>query len=331
MKIQFALLVLLITVGYSCRKDPQDHFVFKTPRHFPEPHFQFQNFELTQARIDLGKTLFYDPILSLDETVSCASCHHKAAGFSDPGKPFSVGVDDSISLRNSIALANLAWNTSFFFDGGVNHLELSSFAPLTNEKEMHENINHVIEKINQKNQYRSLVASAFQSDTINAQFLLRSLAAYMATLISAESEYDNVYKSESQYNEKEQLGYNLFKRDCIQCHSEPLTTNFNFENNGLDSLLIDIGRERITQDPNDRGKFKVPSLRNVALSSPYMHDGRFVTLEEVIDHYSEGIKISATVNSSLIGGFNYTPLEKEAIVLFLKSLTDYNFINNPNF
>jgi cytochrome c peroxidase len=331
MKLKVFYILLLLATTFSCRKDDVGVInLFKQPKHFPAPYYQFNNFNLTQERIDLGKRLFYEPLLSLDNSISCASCHFKSHGFSDPGNAFSKGVFDSLSARNSISLANLAWNKSFFWDGGVNHLELSSFAPISNINEMRENINQVANKLSEKYLYNSMFELAYDTDSITAERILWSLAAYMATLISAESEYDKVYSGNSTFNSEQEKGYQLFKKDCATCHTEPLTTNYNFENNGLDSVFSDNGRELITLNPTDKGKFKVPSLRNIALSPPYMHDGRFETLNEVIEHYSSGIKESSTLSDLPINGFNYTLQEKASLISFLESLTDYSYINNPN-
>lgn len=315
----------------SCKKEAIEVSLIKQPGHFPKPHYNFANFELNQAGIDLGKALFYDPILSFDNSISCASCHHQSAGFSDPGKVFSIGVDDSLSDRNSIGLVNLIWSPTFFWDGGVNHIELTGFAPINNVKEMKEDMNHIVAELYQDNDYRALFLRAYNEDTITAQRVLWSLAAYMATLISSESYYDRVYKGEASFNVEQDKGYKLFQRDCVSCHTEPLTSNYNFENNGLDEEFEDLGRAQITLNASDRGKFKVPSLRNITLTAPYMHDGRFNTLNEVIDHYSDGIKMSATLSNKLPEGFHYTASEKKALIKFLETLVDPFFVQNPDF
>jgi cytochrome c peroxidase len=302
--------------------------LFEQPSHFPAPHYKFENFDLTESRVELGRKIFYDPILSSDNSISCASCHDKAHGFSDPGLAFSYGVNDSITARHSPSLANLAWNTSFMWDGGVNHIEIMSFAPITNPNEMNEDMSNVVEKIKADPAYQFQFDMAFGQESIRDQTILWALASYMSVMVSADAKYDKVITGKASFSTEEKKGYILFQRDCAACHSEPLTTNFSFQNNGIDSVFNDIGRERISMSSEDKGKFKVPSLRNVALSAPYMHDGRFNSLAEVINHYSDGIVESNTLNSSLSGGFNYTQEEKSAIEAFLNTLTDYAFITN---
>lgn len=332
MRIFYFILFSAILFLFACRKDKTAPILFIQPDHFPAPHYQFENFDLSQEKIDLGKALFYDPILSTDNTISCASCHHQEAGFSDPGKAFSFGVNDSLSQRNSMPLVNLAWSPSFFSDGGVNHLEVTSFAPITNTLEMNENMSSIVMKIASASDYKELFLMAYEDDTVTAQRVLWSLAAYMATLVSHESKYDKVYLGQEAYNDLDQTGYDLFQRDCRSCHAEPLTSNYTYENNGIDAAYADHGRKIITMDPSDHGKFKVPSLRNISETYPYMHDGRFHSLSEVIEHYSSGIKASSTLSNKLpVGGFNYTSDEKEALIAFLKTLSDDHFLHHADY
>jgi cytochrome c peroxidase len=264
----------------------------------------------------------------LDSSISCGSCHAQTHGFADHNITLSLGVGGALGKRNSPALSNLAWYPNFMWDGGINHIETFSIGPITNSLEMKETIAHVVQKLNQSSYYKTAFKKAYQIDEVTDQAMLRALAQFMAMMVSAESKYDLYYQGKSNFSASEENGYQLFKANCATCHKEPLTTDFSYRNNGLDMVFEDLGRALITLDPNDQGKFKVPSLRNVALTYPYMHDGRFFTLEQVIEHYSTGIVQSPNLDSNLPNGFNFSTQEKQDLLSFLKTLTDYNYIGN---
>ncbi len=333
MKLIFS--IYLVFLLFSCKKDneivPVDNFGFKKPSYFPQPHYTFENNTLTKLRFELGRDLFYDTILSLDNSISCASCHSQTHGFSDHNVALSAGVNGTLGVRNSPSLANLAWYPSFMWDGGVNSIETFSVAPITNPLEMHETIYQVIGKLNANTTYRSKFKLAFAVDSITDQKMLQALGQYMAMLISDDSKYDKYKKGTYTFTADENEGYTLFQSKCASCHTEPLFTDFSFRNNGLDANFSDLGRGLITQNSADNGKFKVPSLRNVQLTYPYMHDGRYFTLSLVLDHYATGVQSSFTLDPSLAAGIPLTAYEKLKIIAFLKTLTDYTFMSNPAF
>jgi cytochrome c peroxidase len=329
-----SFLIALVCLQFliSCQKEEKVEsvkFGLKVPAHFPEPLYKFENNKQFESRFKLGRDLFYDPILSLDNTISCASCHSQTHGFADHNGAFSSGVGGTLGTRNSPSITNLAWYPSFMWDGGVNHIELFSIAPITNPLEMKESIVNVLAKLNANEAYREKFRKAYNATTITDQKLFQALSQYMAMIVSANSKYDQYRAGETTLSAGELEGLSLFQAKCASCHTEPLFTNFNFENNGLDATFTDLGRGHITQNPNDNGKFKVPSLRNVELTYPYMHDGRFFTLGQVMDHYTAGIQDSPTLSTGLAGGIPMTAPEKQKIILFLKTLTDYSLMADP--
>lgn len=324
----FTNLALMLCLC-SCRKDNEPViWKFTTPEHFPEPLYQFENNPQTFDKFKLGRDLFSDPILSLDSTISCASCHSQTHYFADHNQPFSFGVGDSVGKRNSPSITNLAWQPYFMWDGGVNHIEVFSVAPITNQLEMKETMANVVSKLNNHTGYKEKFKSAFGADVITDQHLLFALTQFMIMIISDNSKYDQYIRGEVELSTDELSGLNLFRAHCSSCHTEPLFTDFSFRNNGLDEVFQDQGRGIITQNPNDMGTFKVPSLRNVANTYPYMHDGRFFTLDLVLDHYTSGIKTSETLDPSLNSGIPLTETEKQQIISFLNTLTDYSLIDD---
>ncbi|WP_052301072.1 cytochrome-c peroxidase [Owenweeksia hongkongensis] len=319
----------------SCRPDktelqPVSFVGFERPGHFPAPHYNFKNNPVTKDGFELGRKLFYDPILSASGSISCGSCHLPEAGFADPGKAKSEGIDGLLGKRNSPALANLAWFPSFMADGGINHIEVMPIAPITDSAEMGSSLAKTMLTLNASPTYRKLFKQAFDVDSISDQKLLFALAQFMSMMISSESKFDEHLQGKNVFNESEKRGYKIFQQHCVSCHSGALTTDFSFKNNGLDITSADLGRARITQDENDRGKFKVPSLRNVELSYPYMHDGRFKTLDAVIDHYTTSIQPTPNLAEELQEPIILTNNEKQDLVKFLTTFTDYNYITKPS-
>jgi cytochrome c peroxidase len=319
----------------SCKKDSvaenEDVLLeFQIPEHFPEPWYQFGKNTLSKEGIELGRKLFYDPLLSENGMISCGSCHHQEAGFSDPGVALSIGTQGKPGFRNSTALANMAWMPTFMADGGINHIEIMPLAPLTDSLEMNEELSVIINKLNKHQEYPDLFEAAFDDDSITDQQMFWALAQFMSTMISASSKYDQVYQGLENFEPAEKRGYELFKANCASCHKEPLLTDFSFRNNGLDSISADPGRSRITLKEEDRGKFKVPGLRNIELSPPYMHDGRFSSLREVIDHYNEGLANPANLDPAFEQPMNMSEQEKQDLLAFLKTLTDYEYITKTS-
>ena len=193
---------------------------------------------------------------------------------------------------------------------------------------MHETIENVLIKLKRSTKYQTLFKKAFGNETITDQKMLQGLSAFMAMIVSDQSKYDKVMRGETSFSTTEQTGFDLFNQKCSSCHSGPRFTDYSFKNNGLDQSFSDIGRGLITQNVLDNGKFKTPSLRNVELTYPYMHDGRFYNLTQVLDHYSNGIQQSSTLDPSLQNGIPLTSSEKTALIAFLKTLTDYELLTN---
>ena len=246
----------------------------------------------------------------------------------------SHGIRDSIGTRNSLALMNLAWSSSFMWDGAVNHLDMQALAPISHPAEMGEDISHVLAKLNASEKYPELFRQVFGSEEVTGMHFLQALSQFELTLISCDSKYDKVKRNEPGifFTEQEQKGYTLFQTNCNSCHTEPLFSSSDFKNNGLpiDGTLQDLGRMRITQAPSDSLHFKVPSLRNVEFSQPYMHDGRFNTLGQVINHYTHGISPSPTLSMELENGIQLSVEDKVDLIAFLLTLTDKDFLFNPD-
>jgi len=307
--------------------------LFSVPENFPQPVYDFSKNHLTESKILLGRILFYDPILSKNNTISCESCHSPFSAFTHIDHTLSHGIHDSIGTRNSPALMNLAWQKFFMWDGAVNNLDMQALAPISHPAEMGSTINEVVEKLNASEKYRKLFYNAFGDNTATGEKTLKAISQFMLTLVSANSKYDKVMRKESNFTEQEANGYLLFKNNCASCHTEPLFTNGNFENNGLpmDLLLKDIGRMKVTSNKNDSLKFKVPSLRNIEYSYPYMHDGRFKKLSEVLNHYTNGIQPSKTLATQLKQRTQLSSNEKVDIIAFLLTLSDKDFVFNTKF
>lgn len=329
----FLSLTLILLAG--CKKDtavPEKLYQLAIPEGFPEPDIPNDN-ELTEARVALGKKLFYDPILSSDYTISCASCHPQANAFSDVAA-LSEGVGGKLGLRNSPTLTNVAYGSSFFHDGGAPTLSLQAVAPITDSLEMNLPLDQAIERVKQDPVYNQLFKEAYGDEGIYP--ITRALEAFQFTLISGNSDFDKYYfqGDDNALAASEKRGWVLFKSNelkCRECHSSFNFSSGEFENNGLyDSYGSDPGRSRITSNPDDEGKFKVPTLRNVQLTAPYMHDGSIATLGQVIDHYASSGS-SHPNKSELINGFELSPQDKQDLINFLKSLTDWEFVNNPEF
>ena len=346
--LAFVFCAILIIKG--CAKDPDAGNVtivddntsakpidLKIPTNFPDPIIDEDN-PLTEEGVALGRRLFYDPILSGNQTQSCADCHNQAWGFTDNGDALSDGIDGTFGDRNSMPIINLVWNRNFFWDGRSNSLEAQALEPVINPIEMHDTWPNAVGKLQDHAEYPKLFEKAFGTSVIDSQMVADAIAQFEKTLISGNSRFDASQRFEIQLTPDEINGmviFNTEKGDCFHCHGSILFTDNEFHNNGLDSAFADPGLAKITGDPNDLGKFKTPTLRNIEFTAPYMHDGRFETLEEVIDFYSEGLKNSATIDPLMkkvnFGGVELTPLEKQQLLAFLKALSDPEFINNPDF
>ena len=327
--ISFCLIAVL--VAFRFKPEP----LITIPHNWPKPSYNFKKNPLNKNTIALGRQLFYDPILSRNDQISCASCHLNATSFTHIDHALSHGIEDRIGTRNSPVLINLAWSTSFMWDGSVNHLDVQALAPIENPLEMDLKIADAVNKLKSSKKYRALFYDAFGDSSATGEHTLKALSQFMLTLVSSNSKYDKVMRKEKglSFSENEQKGYELFKINCASCHTEPLFTSGKFENNGLepDSLLKDMGRMGITKKPADSLKFKVPTLRNCELSYPYMHDGRYKSLQMVLFHYSSGIHHSKTLANQLTENIPLTEQDKRDLIAFLKTLTDRDFLKNPKF
>ncbi|MEM7039274.1 MAG: cytochrome c peroxidase, partial [Bacteroidota bacterium] len=300
------------------------------PAGFPPMDIPADN-ALTDARIDLGKRLFFDPVLSRDRTISCSSCHLQEKGFADVGT-LSTGIDDREGQRNASALINLGWNTRFFRDGGVPTLELQVLAPISDHNEMDFTIAEVAARLKEDPTYVRDAQIAY-GRAPDPFVITRAIAAYERSLVSGNSPYDRfTFQDQSDaLSASEIRGRDLFFADrtrCATCHSGFNFTHNGFENNGLYAQYADSGRTRVTLDPADRGKFKVPTLRNVGVTGPYMHDGSLSSLEAVIAHYESG-GMGHPNQSENVQGFTLSAEEKEDLINFLHALTDSDFLNDP--
>lgn len=301
------------------------------------------NNPLTVEGVALGKKLFFDPILSANNTQACADCHMPEFAFTDTAQ-FSIGIDGLPGTRNSMPIFNVAWNNGeqFFWDGRASSVENQAFGPVVNPVEMHNTWPNAVAALQAHPQYPQLFQDAFGTSTIDSVMVTKALAQFERTLISGNAKFDKYLLGLVPLTPQEASGFNIFMDenagDCFHCHgnpNNPLWTDNDFHNNGLDSFHVDKGLELFTGNPNDRGKFKSPSLRNLVYTAPYMHDGRFKTIDEVIDHYSEGLKYSSTIDPLMKkinqGGVQLTPAQKSDLKAFLLTLTDSDFVTNPNF
>ena len=333
-------IILLITIlsSFAVRKYQAEPMPVRIPSNFPKPVYQFANNPVTKQGFELGRKLFYDGLLSRTGTVSCGSCHQQESAFIQADHDLSHGVDDQLGKRNSLPIFNALFKKTFFWDGGVANLELVPVNPLENPVEMDEKLDNVIRKLNHSNVYRTLFKEAFGCDTISSREFLYAFAQFMGAMISANSRYDHYIRNEGvQLTADELQGLRLFKEKCSSCHATDLFTDGSYRNNGATEYSeTDKGREEVTLNPADRGKFKVPSLRNVAYTAPYMHDGSLETLEAVLSRYNSGIRDSQTLDPLLRQkdgkiGIALSKLEQQQIIAFLNTLTDHEFLQDKRF
>ncbi len=326
-------------------QNSSEEYTLNAPIYFGNA-IENKNNPLTEDGINLGRHLFYEKSLSIDSTISCSSCHLQKHGFSDTLQ-FSKGVNGKITKRKSMGLSNLAWQTNFFWEGRATSLEQQAINPIESEDEMNLNREEAVSRLNQNPLYRTLCEKAFNTTQFTPDLIAKAIAQFERTIVSGQSKYDLYKHGKATLTPSELRGENLFFThpdpanglrggNCGDCHTGGLTTNNKFSNNGLQLNTTDIGREKVTKNPKDRGKFKVVSLRNIALHPPFMHDGRFNTLNEVLDHYNEHIQeseeldpqISQATNSLNSNKLDLTTNEKKDIIAFLHTLTDNSLSNN---
>ncbi len=351
--ILISALFLVFAVIIACKKDNVVYeptpYELQIPSHFPDMPIPADN-PMTVEGVELGRKLFYEKKLSGDNSMSCGACHAPEAAFADSNQ-FSEGIDGQLGNRNAMALINLGWDSFFFWDGRAKTLEEQVLEPVENPIEMHEDWSNAINEIKQDVEYRNMFYRAFGDEPIDKYTAAKAMAQFLRTMISGNSNFDIIYKRQNGLPttpEEDAIyqtlgdaigGYDLFQSlngaDCFHCHNGPLMRVEKFSNNGLDATFTDLGRAEVTGDMNDAGKFKVPTLRNIALTGPYMHDGRFQTLDEVLDHYSHNIQMSPTIDPLIEfasqGGVQLDQFEKNLVKAFLESMTDETFINNPDF
>ena len=294
---------------------------------------------LTNEGVEFGRHLFFDVNLSSNKKVSCATCHVPELAFSDHVALGRDGVSGNTLARHSPALVNLMWQDAFFWDGGAKNLEAQVLGPLTHVDEMDAELTDIIEYLAASDEYIKLHHAAFPDQDIKIKHVMQAIAQFEKTLISSNSWYDQSLNGTFSLSQEELKGQVLFNINCSGCHSAPLFQDQSYHNNGLDADFDygfedeRLGRNRITNDPADLGKYKTPSLRNIEVTAPYMHDGRFATLEDVLNHYSEELTASTSIDKSLpitTNGFQFSDEEKSDIIAFLKTLTDPSFLTNPN-
>lgn len=354
--------IAMVVVLFACRKEKPEPppvgngghqttpYPLQVPANFPPMVMPADN-PLTEEGVRLGRHLFWEPRLSGNNSMSCGTCHAPAFAFTDHGNTVSVGIDGIAGTRNTMALMNLGWDNFFFWDGRETTLEGQILHPVRDPIEMHETWPNVASKLSDDPAYRALFNDAFGSEHIDSLRAAKAIAQFLRTMISANSKFDKVLRGEAGFTLDEQLGFALtlqeggdpalgqggqWGADCFHCHPHA-GGNFSdgqMHNNGLDAEFTDLGYGAVTGNPMDNGKFKVPTLRNIALTAPYMHDGRFETLEEVIDHYDSGGHPSPTISPFMKftqGGLQLTPEKKAQLLAFLHTLTDMDFVNDPRF
>jgi cytochrome c peroxidase len=334
------LFILVIAISYlvgSCKKHDIIHYTTSLsqviPAGFPQPVYTFQDNPLTEEGFQLGRKLFYDGRLSRDTGFPCSSCHQEIAVFGTYEHDRSHGYNFSHTLRNAPPLFNLAWQKELHWDGQFKSLYIEATQPILTHNEMAENFFTIIFRLGNDTAYKRMFKSAFGTPVVTEDRILKALAQFTGYITSSDSKYDRYKRGEVTLTASEQNGYQLYQTNCATCHPEPMFTDYSYRNNGLpvDPILNDYGRMRVTGKSEDSLKFKVPSLRNVYLTANYMHDGRFNTLMQVLNHYSTGIQNSLTLDPLLVNKIPLSPDEKTDLYNFLKTLSDSTILHDPRF
>lgn len=341
-KIKY-FLWLIIPLLFSCSSQDEEYvdvpLEFTVPSNFPDLAYNIALNPPTEKGFELGKKLFYDGRLASDGVVSCGFCHIQANAFTHHGHTVSHGVDNAQGTRNTPPIQNLAYQSIFMYDGAADHLDLQPIIPLTSIIEMNGDLNAILKMMKADKEYQKLFGQAFDDGAITTENMLKALSQFIVMVVSSNSKFDKYRRNEigGTFNSDELAGYDLFKSKCASCHATDLQTDNSFRNNGLavNPMVNDVGRYTVTELASDYYKFKVPSLRNVEVSGPYMHDGRFGTLEGVLNHYASGIESSATLDPVLKQngklGISLSEMEKKQIIAFLKTLTDTQYLKDKRF
>ncbi|RAR70825.1 cytochrome c peroxidase [Flavobacterium aciduliphilum] len=328
-------MIFLLTFVFLISWRNIDNAFFVVPKGWPKPSYNFAKNPLSQKGFELGRQLFYDPVLSKDSTISCASCHLQYTGFAHTDHALSHGIEGRIGTRNAMPIMNLAWSKAFHWDGGVISLETQPINPITNPLEMDQPLVEVLRKLNQSKKYKGLFYNVFGDSVVTTKNVLKAMAQFTVCLETYNSKFDKVMRHEKDvfFTQQENNGFRLFRQNCITCHSDPLFTNNRFADNGLplDKDYNDYGRVKITLNPKDSFNFKVPTLRNIEFTYPYMHDGRFKKLRDVLNFYTDGIVKRNTLAKELQNPIRLTDDEKKDVIAFLLTLTDKEFLFNPKF
>lgn len=351
-----SLFLLVSSIFIACKKDEEPEEEVPTEENkpynldygiFPTPNIPSDN-PLTVEGVKLGRMLFYDNLLSGNNSMSCASCHKQENAFSDINR-FSTGIDGIQGARQAMGIFNLLWNTNgFFWDGRATLLRDQAVMPIQDPIEMHQVLPELVEELKLNTTYTAQFKKAFGTNEISSEKIGKALEQFMNSIVSNRSRYDEYLMGNVTLTAQEERGRFLFNTeynpafpdasgaDCRHCHGGDNFENDRYLNNGLDvdTDFVDFGRELLTGLAVDRAKFKVTSLRNIELTPPYMHDGRFNTLEEVVEHYNQ-VKNSSTLDGSfgpqMPGGLQLSTEDKAALVAFLKTLTDYEMISDPRY
>ncbi|WKS95742.1 cytochrome-c peroxidase [Riemerella columbina] len=345
MKSYYLAILMVFGILWACRNDdntaqlPIDQpYHLALPSHFPAVQYALKDNPPTQYGVALGKKLFYDGRLAKDNAVACAFCHIQENAFTHHGHSVSHGVEGREGIRNAPPIQNMIFLKRYMWDGSVTQLDMQPIIPISTHEEMDETIENIIIKIKDDTEYQRLFSIVYGDKNITAERILKSITQFMATLISANSKYDRVIRHESEFTPEEAQGYAVFQNKCASCHTTALFTDESFRNTGIpyNPITQDEGRKRVTGKAEDFLKFRVPSLRNVAYTAPYTHDGRFYTLKALLDFYDSGMEDQPNLDPEFRKypgrvGIRLSEAEKQQLIKFLNTLSDPQFISNPNF
>lgn len=339
MQTHKSILFIITSIAFtawlieSCRKNDLilTPYTVQLPAHFPATDF-YQRNPISKEGFELGRRLFYDRRFSVDGSISCGSCHQQIAAFGTYDHDLSHGVNGAHGIRNAMSLFNLAWQTSYGWDGKYASLDEVYAAHITSPIEFGETISNIINKLKSDGQYAQQFKAAYGSSYISQPRIFNALTQFVSAFISSATKYDSVKQNLKSFTASEQAGYTVFLSKCNNCHAEPLFTDFSYRNNGLPlNIFNDKGRMTVTGSKTDSLKFRVPSLRNIFKSYPFLHDGRFIGFEQIFEHYNSGVQQSASLDPLLSNGIPLTTPERTALVDFFRTLTDSNLTTNSSF
>lgn len=339
--IVLGVLAFMVIIQFSaCKQDTvifHDDYSFQVPEGWPEPVYNFENNEVTREKFELGKELFYDRQLSITNTISCGTCHQSFSAFAQLDHNVSHGIYNRFGKRNSPPLFNLVWHDKFFWDGRVNHIEVQPLNPLSDSVEMGETLENVIVKLSNDPKYDELFAAAYGDKEVTSQRMLRAMTVFMGLMVSDNAKYDQYVRGETTLTEREMRGLTIYENNCSTCHPAPLFSDFSFRSNGLPLRYnvhgtIDSGRAEVAPfEQENMYKFKVPSLRNLKYTYPYMHDGRHNSLTQVLNHYANIDSNAVNLDPILKNGIHLTVEERRDLLAFLNTLNDESYTKDERF